>query len=241
MSTVQEPMADTLKTTQFDGEDFQYRPVPVLVAVSMAFTCLSVLAILSDLLLVVPLVGVVLAFIAYYQIARSQGDLSGGAMAICSLIAMLLMFVGFGSMHLYSYATEVPEGFTRISFASDISMKGFQTIGQRQGVHPDVAKLAGQQVYLKGYMYPYREIHGLKSFVLCKDTGDCCFGGQPKPTDMILINMTDDQMVDYQDKRLVGVAGTFRVEPVYDPAVADGLRPVYQLDCKHFAPAKTWY
>jgi hypothetical protein len=194
---------------------------------------------LSELLLVVPLVGIVLAFVAYFQVSRSRGDLSGGGLALGSLILMLLMFLGFGASHVIAYTTEVPDGYERINFTTDISQKGFETVGGRMAIHPDVAKLANKPIYLKGYMYPFRETHGLKSFVLCKDTGECCFGGKPKPTDMILINMTDDQAVNYQDKRLVGVAGILRVEP--KTIDESGLTPVYQMDCKFFAPAKTWY
>lgn len=224
--------------SDFPGDDFSYRPMPAMVPVSMAFTVLSCLALMSDILLVVPLIGIVIAFVAYFQVSRSQGNLSGGGLAIGSLVVMLLMFLGFGTMHVHAYTTEVPVGFERKNFTSDISLKGLQTVGGQIGVHPDVAALANKPIYLKGYMYPFRETHGLKSFVLCKDMGECCFGGQPKPTDMILINMVDGKTVNYQEKRLVGVAGTLRVEPKLDET---GLTPVYQLDCKYFAPAKTWY
>jgi hypothetical protein len=239
MSAVQETMSETLDRPGFGADEFNYRPLPVLVPVSMAFVCLSLLALLSELLLVVPLLGIVLAFIAYFQVSRSRGELSGGGLALTSLVLTLLMFTGFGTLHLIAYTTEVPEGYTKINFTTDISQKGFETAGGRLGIHPDVAQLADKPIYLKGYMYPFRETHGLKSFVLCKDAGECCFGGQPKPTDMILINMTDDQMVNYQDKRLVGVAGILRVEP--KKLDESGLTPIYQMDCKFFAPAKTWY
>lgn len=238
MSTVQEMTSDTFNRPEYGADDFQYRPMPPLVPISLAFVFLSMLAGLSDLLLVVPLLGIVLAFVAYYQISRSQGELSGGGLALTSLVVMLALFVAFGSLHLVSYATEVPTGFTRINFANDISKKGLQMTEGQLGVHPDVLKLQDQPIYLKGYMYPFRETHGLKSFVLCKDSGECCFGGQPKPTDMILINMLDGATVDYQEKRLIGVAGTLRIQPTQD---VSGLVPVYQLDCKYFAPAKTWY
>jgi hypothetical protein len=238
MSMVHEMSSEPLKSMEFGQDDFQYRPMPPLVAVSMGFVFLSLLAGLSDLLLIVPLVGVLLAFIAYYQISRSQGALGGTGLALSSLVVMLVMFVGFSALHLHSYATEIPEGFARINFNHDISQKGLQVLGSQMGIHEDVAKLADKPIYLKGYMYPYRETRGLSSFVLCKDSGECCFGGQPKPTDMILINMKGGKTVDYHDKMLIGVAGTFKIEPTFDES---GLRPVYQLDCEHFAPAKTWY
>ncbi len=238
MSTVREMTSDTLNRPEYGMDEFQYRPMPPLVPVSLAFVVLSMLAGLSDLLLVVPLLGTVISFIAYYQISRSRGELSGSGLSLASLVLSLVMFVAFGALHLHSYATEVPPGFSRINFTNDISKKGLETSGGQIGVHPDVVKLADQPIYLKGYMYPFRETHGLKSFVLCKDSGECCFGGQPKPTDMILINMTGGVTVDYHDKQLVGVAGTLRIQPTHD---ASGLVPVYQLDCSFFAPAKTWY
>ncbi|HEY0983771.1 DUF3299 domain-containing protein [Schlesneria sp.] len=238
MSVVREMMSEPLSQTQFVDDTFQYQPMPPLVPISMAFVCLSLLAGLSDLLLIIPMVGIVLSFIGYYQISRSRGELSGGVLALSSLVLMLLIFIAFASLHLHSYATEVPVGYSRVNFNQDISQKGFPTENGQPGIHPDVAKLADQPIYLKGYMFPFRETKGLKSFVLCKDSGDCCFGGQPKPTDMILINMMDGQTVDYHEKQLVGVAGTLKIEPTYDES---GLNPVYQLDCQHFAPAKTWY
>ena len=238
MSVAPEMTTEPLSRIEFVDDGFHYRPMPPLVPISMAFVCLSMLAGLSDLLLIVPLVGIVMAFIAYYQISRSQGELSGGPLALTSLVLMLLIFIAFASLHLHSYATEVPVGYSRVNFNQDISQKGFPAENGQAGIHPDVAKLADQPIYLKGYMFPFRETRGLKSFVLCKDSGDCCFGGQPKPTDMILINMQEGQTVNYHDKQLVGVAGTLRIEPKYDES---GLMPVYQLDCQHFAPAKTWY
>jgi hypothetical protein len=238
MSMVQEMSSDPLNSPEFARDEFQYRPMPPLVPVSLAFVCLSMLAGLSDLLLIVPLLGILIAFIAYYQISRSSGELGGGSLALTSLVLMLLMFIGFSALHLHSYATEVPEGFARVNFNSDISQKGFDISGESLGIHTDVAKLSDKAIYLKGYMYPYRETQGLTTFVLCKDSGECCFGGQPKPTDMILIHMKDGKTVDYHDKMLIGVAGTFRIEPTFDES---GLRPIYQLDCQYFAPAKTWY
>lgn len=238
MSMVNQMNSNSLMPAELDQDEFQYKPMPPLVAVSMAFVCLSMLAGLSDLLLIVPLLGIALAFVAYYQISRSAGSLGGSGLAITCLVMMLLMFIGFSGLHVHSYTTEVPEGFVRINFNSDISQKGFKVSGGQLGIHADVAKLADKPIYLKGYMYPYRETEGLSSFVLCKDSGECCFGGSPQQTDMILIRMIGGKTVNYHDKMLVGVAGTLRVEPTVDES---GLQPIYQLDCKYFAPAKTWY
>jgi hypothetical protein len=65
--------------------------------------------------------------------------------------------------------------------------------------------------------------HGLKQFVLCADQGDCCFGGNPKITDRIEVNLADPLSVSYSQK-MFRVAGTFRVEPTQ---TAGGLGAVY--------------
>ena len=49
--------------------------------------------------------------------------------------------------------------------------------------------LDGQRIFIKGYMYPTKELEGLNSFLLVKDTGQCCFGGNPAITDMIMVTM----------------------------------------------------
>jgi hypothetical protein len=192
-----------------------------------------------DVLLVVPFAGAVLAFAGRRQIKQSQGSLSGGGLALASLLLQVLMFVGFGALHVHSYATEVPEGYTRVNFTSDISKKGFSTENGVMGIHPDVKKLEGQKVMIKGYMYPTKQMTGIKSFVLCRDNGDCCFGGQHKTSDMILVKMNGDKSVDFHDNKvMVAVSGVFKAEPTVDET---GLRPVYQLEGDFFSKAKTLY
>jgi len=100
-----------------------------------------------------------------------------------------------------------------------------------------VLKLDKQNVFLKGYMYPTRQTEDLKSFILVKDNGQCCFGGQPDAKDMILVEMQDDHRADFY-AGLVAVAGKFQAEA---PTQAGELRPVYQLKGTHFEQARTAY
>jgi hypothetical protein len=237
MSAVAQAPLNSVTNSEFEGEDFVYRPIPLLVPISMGFVFLSLSAALMAELIAVPVLGVILSAIAYRQIRVSGGNLSGGWLALGSLVTQCLMVVAFSTMHVYSYATEVPPGFDRVSFGADISKKGFAVEGGIQKIHPDVKKLVGQKVMIKGYMYPTKAVDGLTSFVLCRDNGDCCFGGQPKTTDMILINMKGDNHARFR-QGLVAVAGVFRAEQTVDET---GLQPVYQLDCDFFGPAKTWY
>lgn len=217
--------------------EFDYRPVPPLVPVSAAFILFSVTAFMWDVLVVVPLIGSLVAMFAWRQVARSPQYYSGGMAAKIVCFVLVSMTVGATSLHAYSFATEVPEGFERVSFASDISEKGFVVDGGRMGLHPDVQKLTDKPLFLKGYMYPTKQSHDIEAFVLCKDSGDCCFGGQPKVTDMIFVEMAKGQMVNHRSG-LVAVAGTFKASPMLDPT---GLNPVYKLECDFFSGAKTSY
>lgn len=221
----------------YEGQEFQYRPIPILVPISMGFVFLSLVAAMMAELIVVPIVGATLGWLAWREIRKSNGGLSGRGMAIASTFSQIVLAVGFAAMHTYSFATEVPPGFERVNFTSDISKKGFASQAGVIGIHPDVQKLVDQKIMVKGYMYPFRTMDGLKSFLLCRDSGDCCFGGQPKATDMILVRMKGDHTVRFRNG-LVAVAGVFKAEPTVDET---GFQPIYQLECDHFGPAKTWY
>ena len=52
-------------------------------------------------------------------------------------------------------------------------------------------ELDGKKVFIKGYMYPSSQMTGIREFVLCRDNGTCCFGGQPRLTDMIRVKLKD--------------------------------------------------
>lgn len=217
--------------------EFEYRPVPPLVPVSLAFAFLSLSALLWDVLLVVPVVGLVLSLIAVWQVRRSEGQYGGLRLATVSAWANPLVAAAAIGFHTYNYATELPEGFKRVNFSMDIAAKGLVYQDGQVQVDPAVKELDGQAVFLKGFMYPTQQTKGLTSFVLCKDQGQCCFGGNPKITDMIYVEMVPGKTVNYRPG-LVAVAGQFRIHPTVD---ATGLNPVYKLETSYFSPAKTAY
>lgn len=229
------PLTD--QTSPAEVNEFNYRPVPPLVPVSGAFALLSLTAFIWDVMIVVPVIGVVLALLAVRQIRRSAGMLSGAVAATAFAGMMGAAAVTAGAFHAYTFATELPPGYERVSFVYDIAEKGFVVNNGQPGIHPDVQKLDHQPVFLKGFMYPEKQLRGLTRFVLCKDSGQCCFGGQPKQTDMIQVVMAEGLMVNYRPG-LIAVAGEFEIHPTLDES---GLNPVYRLTGKLVSPAKTTY
>ena len=80
-------------------------------------------------------------------------------------------------------------------------------------------------------MYPMEQTTGLTKFTLCKDTGDCCFGGEPKISDMIHVEFVDGVTADHRELILSGVAGTLRVKPKVSEGKLVGL---FTLEATHF-------
>ncbi|GIW98404.1 MAG: hypothetical protein KatS3mg111_1737 [Pirellulaceae bacterium] len=122
--------------------------------------------------------------------------------------------------HSYVYMTEVPEGYTRVSF--EVLKSGYN---EPDRPPQEALALDGKKIFIKGYIHP-NSMDALKSkrFVLVPDLGTCCFGKQPPLTHMIEVTLSGDQLAtkSYRKQRL---AGTLYVRPQLKPV--DGLTGVY--------------
>lgn len=232
-------MAETLDhmSTEVSNE-FTYRPIPPLAAATLGAGLLSLIGILIEFALPIAVLGILFGFIAARQIRRANGDYSGGGITKLGIALSVFCLVG-GSVRLaYAVATEVPEGFNRVSFTRDISKKGFVFRDGVNEFHEEVKALDGTNVFVKGYMYPTNQYEGLQEFILCRDSGECCFGGQPKLTDMIRVRVAGDLSGINFYSGLVAVAGEFKLS---DLRRAGGMQPAYQMDVSYFSRAKSLY
>jgi hypothetical protein len=218
-------------------DEFAYKSIPPLAPVSALLGICALSGLLSPLGVLFAIFGAVLGFVALHQIDRSEGNLSGRKLAIVGTLTSAVLLVSGVAVHVYWFQTEVPPGYQRISFGLDISKKGFVMEDGQGRVHPDIAALEGKSLFVKGYMYPGTQLEDLSTFLLCRDNGDCCFGGQPKLTDMIKVKMTGDLKAHHM-QHLVSVAGVFRLR---DLRKAGNLEPAFELEATHFGIAKTSY
>jgi hypothetical protein len=82
-------------------------------------------------------------------------------------------------------------------------------------------ELDGKRVFLKGYMFP-TDGRPVSEFTLCRDSGECCFGGQPSPWDMVRVVMKDPPRAQHTTWRRK-VAGVFKVrEPDFSKPIHEG-------------------
>ena len=216
-----------------EPKQFGYKPVPVIASVSAFFGIASVWAVLWEPAVLVTLIGIVLGGLSVWKIRKADGELGGRLWANIGLFGSLIFFFAGVTSHAYAYYTEVPEGYMRVSFPRDISARQFVIVNGVRELHPEVEKLEGKKIFLKGWMYNTQKQTGLTGFTLLKDNGKCCFGGSPKPYDMILIKMADGKTVNRIDG-LVSVAGVLRCDPSAPPGSA-----VYTIEATYVDQART--
>jgi hypothetical protein len=188
------------------GEEFEYRSLSRAAIGSIIFFVLGLFGLMFAALLALAGIGVGLAAYALRAIARYPEELSGRTVAWTGLVLNGLLLVGGIGLHAWIYLHEVPPGYLRVAFAAL----------QRRSYEPDVptdqaAELSGQQIFLKGYMHPSSGSGQLRKFILVPDLGTCCFGGQPKSTDMIEVTLENGQTVNHSLRRMK-LAGKFEVD-----------------------------
>jgi hypothetical protein len=183
----------------------------------------AVLALVSPLaffgwwLAAVPAVGLAVALVALRDIARRPRELTGRPLAIASAVVSAAALVGGLTWQSLVYARELPPGFERLGYAQLQPAEGDPPLAVPQAA----LALDGSDVLLKGYMYPGKQQMGISQFLLVRDQGDCCFGGNPKITDRVLVQLTDPSGIAFTP-RLVKIAGRFAVRPMGFAAGADG-------------------
>ncbi len=213
----------TLTPKFSDGDADVYKSVSRSAIASFVLGVLGLASFSLWFLLILPLVGLAFAFLAFGTFRKYPDEIVGRPIATAGMLLCGLTCLLAPSYHYYDYMTEVPDGYTRMDFGALKS-----GLGQPDVPPADAMALDGQKVYIKGYIHPTSMDTMLaKRFILVPDLGTCCFGGQPPLTHMIEVSLSGDQHAtkSYRKQRL---AGTLHVNPNLKPV--DGLTGVfYQL------------
>jgi hypothetical protein len=223
--------------TRYQGEsnEFQYRPLSSLAVSSLVLGILSLIGIFLWIVLPVSVLALALGVLALVSIRKWQGEYTGSGVAFAGILFSLVSMSAGAYVQVNAYRHEVPSGFDRISFIRDISEKQFVTGRKGTQVNPEVEALVGKKIFFKGFVYPTDQQTELTSFLILKDSDQCCFGGKPKLTDMVGCVMADGKTCNYLAGR-VSVAGTFKLNPKY---TGQELDPIYMLDCEIMERSKS--
>lgn len=203
-----------------------YRVISSLAVVSFVVGLLSALILFDWILGIIPTIGIICGTLALLRIRSRPEELTGEGIALIGTLISTLFLLGGWSWAIYDYTTELPPDAMRISYAQ------LQPPESEPGqVPPESAKeFNGKRVFIKGYVYPTGQRTGIQQFVLCRDNGTCCFGGQPKLTDMIEVTLRPPLKLDYSP-RLHKLAGVFRVQTVQSADVKGSI--LYQLEADY--------
>ena len=128
------------------------------------------------------------------------------------------------------------DGFWRVSFQNLASFRYNApppdkppTPGKKRDIPANVQALEGKRVRISGYMLPI-ELDGgfVKSFLLLRSPGMCCYGIVPSPNEWVLVKMKDKaaKVPPLMDVPL-SFYGTLHVGEVYEDKMFAG---IYQLE-----------
>ena len=218
----QEPLDRT------DGQDAEgsYRAVAGTAIAAAVTAALSPLAFFDWSLAVVPAVGIVLGAMAYRTIAQRPDVFIGRPLAIGAIVLSAVSLVAGLITLSRAYAAELPDGYERLNYGLLQPLPG-----DPSDAVPDTARtMDGRNVLLKGYIYPGKQQTGITQFLLVRDQGDCCFGGNPKITDRVLVQLKDPSHpkgIDFSS-RLTKIAGRFAIRPMGASGMDGGV--LYHLE-----------
>jgi hypothetical protein len=197
----------------------QYRALCSAAVVALVFGLLSLAALMDYWLVVVPAVGIIWGIIALRQIRARAGELTGRGLAMCGLaLSSVLLFAGPTWVY-YDEMSQVPPGYQWISYEE--LQPNPNVLGEI--VPKSAIDFNGKKVFIKGFVFAGSQSEGIKKFVLVRDAGTCCFGGNPKITDRIVVDLATPGGMMYT-KQIARVSGVFRVTPSQAPG---GIGAVY--------------
>lgn len=215
-------------------DEFQYRPLASSAVAALALGLLSLVIFVAGrdslkaslALAPLPLLALWQARRTHTLLREAPGQFTGGRLAAVGAAVAAISLAGGVGMSAFVYATEVPDGYERLSF---IELRPDETDERaKRVVPPDTAALDGQKVFIKGYMRP-PQYDRVNKFLLVRDNQQCCYGdiSQVKYYDQVWVELPERTMADYSTG-VFRVHGTLHVRP--DNANRSGGQTVYSLD-----------
>jgi hypothetical protein len=233
-------------STRDAGEEFQYRPLSIMAVASLVFGLLSTMiffaarvSVESALLIApVPLLGLALGFWARSAMRANPDQYAGERFAQAGIALSALCLVGGMGFSGFVYATELPDGYLRTSFAElrpdEVDLRGDHVIP------PSIQALEGKKVFIKGYMRPGNHYSaggqpvssGIANFLLVRDNAQCCYGdlSAVKYFDQVLVSMKSKERLTYHGG-VFRMGGTLRLYPENAHDTSSG--PTYMLEADY--------
>lgn len=184
-----------------------YRAVSVLAVVAFVLSLFTPLMLLSNWLIFFPLIGAVCGIFGLYKILSCPFDYTGRGFALAGIIFSFLLGIAAAGWGVWHYYFSIPYGYTAVQF---LELRPDEKTNRL----PDhILKLAEERrkIYIKGYMYPGRQLSGIQNFMLVRTVEHCKFcAPERNPFDMISVFCKGELRAQFRTK-MISVGGELHV------------------------------
>lgn len=202
---VNEEIMDAYTSPELRPEE-RYTTLSKYAVVAMVVGVLSLIGFYFSIFMILGVIALVCGVAGYRTIRSAPHEFTGKLPAqLGMLLGLVSVFGGLG-FHSYIYATEVRDGYERISFSGDLKTDS----ESRRAFTERAEDLDGKKIFLKGYVRPGLRRAGINEFLLVGDLGQCCFGGTPNISEVVLVKLPEDQVTHY-DFGIRKIHGTFKL------------------------------
>jgi hypothetical protein len=177
-----------------------YRAVSLLAVIAFALSLFTPLMLISNWFIFVPLTGALCGIFGLYKILACPFDYTGRGFAFTGIIFSFVLGISAACWGVWHYYFNIPYGYTAVQFLD--LRKDPKT--ERFPEHILAIAREHRKIYIKGYMYPGRQLSGIQDFMLVRTQEHCKFcSPEQNPFDMISVHFTGD------------LKAGFRTKPVY--------------------------
>ena len=180
-----------------------YRAVSILAVIAFVLSLFTPLMLLSNWFFVFPLVGATCGIFGLYNILSCPFDYTGRGFALAGIICSFLLGICAAGWGIWLYYFNIPHGYTLVYFSE-------LRPDENGKLSEHIIKLATEhrKVYIKGYMYPGRQLSGIQNFTLVRTREDCKFcTTQVNSHDMITIHCLGTLRVSHRQNKQVSIGG----------------------------------
>jgi len=188
-----------------------YRAVSILAVIAFVLSLFTPLMLLSNWFMIFPLIGATCGIFGLYNILSCPFDYTGRGFALGGIIFSFVLGIAAAGWGIYLYYFNVPYGYTQVQF---LELRPDEKTNQ---LPEHILKLAEERrkIYIKGYMYPGRQLSGIQNFMLVRTVEHCKFcSPEQNPFDMISIHCKGDLRAQFRTK-IVSIGGELYVNEDY--------------------------
>jgi hypothetical protein len=158
-----------------------------------------------------PLLGAVCGLFGLYRILSCPFDYTGRNFALAGIVFSLVLGLVATGWGIWNYYFNIPYGYTAVNF---LDLRPDPKTNKLPEHILEIAK-EHRKIYIRGFMYPGRQLSGIENFMLVRTVAHCKFcSPEQNPFDMISVHCVGELKVPFRT-RAVHIGGELYVNPAF--------------------------